>query len=189
MMNHDQPVTSVIKQMVSTTISGSAYGFTAVLVSHPFDTIKTKQQAEVKYYKMGTYQTLSHIFKTEGPLALYRGFTAAVSGSIAFRALPFTAYTFTNTQLTRYAPKFWSEQPFLLAFVAGSSGGFLRSLVECPLEVLKVRRQVGVQWQWGSIYQGLAITAARNMSVVGLFFGFVQASKGWREVNTFLIFF
>ena len=178
---------SKIRKLLDSTVSGAAYGFSAVAVSHPFDTIKTKLQAESQFAGMRIGPAFWKVIRTQGIIGLYRGFAAATTGSVAFRALPFTAYTFTSSQLERYT--FWKRSPFLLACVAGSSGGLLRSLVECPLEVAKVRRQVGVKWQWASAFQGLPITVGRNMSVIGLFFGFVQASIPVREVFHVLIFF
>ena len=60
---------------------------------------------------------------------------------------------------------------------SGASGGALRSLVECPLEVIKVRRQVRVGWRVGHLLRGIGITGARNISVISLFWGFADMTR------------
>lgn len=166
-----------LKELLDSTVSGAAYGLTAVLVSHPWDTIKTKQQTEPRFQ----HQPLLRVLRSVRPAELYRGFGAAAAGSVAFRALPFIAYGYSSAELHRYAPTYCDRHPVLMAGVAGSTGGLARSLVECPLEVAKVRRQVGVAWRWRAMYRGLAVTAVRNGSVIGLFWSFVVASEGLRD--------
>jgi len=172
-----------LRELLENAVAGSAYGLTAVVVSHPFDTVKTKQQAEPRFQFAGPFRTAFLTVQADGVLALYCGFAAAAAGSMAFRALPFAAYGFTSAHLKRTC-SWWERHPIVLASVAGSSGGLIRSVVECPLEVAKVRRQVGVAWRWSSMYHGLAVTVFRNMSVIGLFWGFVQASAPLREALT-----
>ncbi|MDP2438237.1 MAG: MC/SLC25 family protein [archaeon] len=64
-----------------------------------------------------------------------------------------------------------------MSAIAGASGGLLRTLAECPAEVLKVRRQVDLPR--GSLlhglrdaYTGLQVTALRNVGLVSLFWVF-----------------
>ena len=111
--------------------SGASYGATAVILSHPFDTVKTMQQTKT----LDAFRIRS----------LYRGFIPALSGSIAFRTLPFIAYNWSTRNLNNMSD-FWTRHTTCRAFLAGASGGALRSAVECPLEVAKVCRQVNVNW-------------------------------------------
>ena len=173
----------MLRNLLDSTVSGAAYGLAAVVVSQPFDTVKTKQQAELQFQRAGALRTATQTLKEGGPAALYSGFAAAAAGSMLFRAVPFAAYGFSSAQLRQHSP-WWGEHPITLACVAGASGGFLRSLLECPLEVAKVRRQVGMRWCWTAMYQGFALTAARNTSVIGLFWGILEASRERREALT-----
>jgi solute carrier family 25 carnitine/acylcarnitine transporter 20/29 len=173
----------VLRDLFNSTVSGAAYGLAAVVVSQPFDTVKTKQQAEPRFQQAGLVRTALHTIRDGGPVALYSGFVAAAAGSMLFRAVPFAAYGFSSVQL-RQRSAWWESHPVALACVAGSTGGMLRSLLECPLEVVKVRRQVGLQWRWSGLYQGLPVTTARNTSVIGLFWGILEASRHWRESLT-----
>ena len=38
---------TTVRQFLENVVSGGAYGATAVILSHPFDTVKTRQQAMV----------------------------------------------------------------------------------------------------------------------------------------------
>jgi solute carrier family 25 (mitochondrial carnitine/acylcarnitine transporter), member 20/29 len=154
-------------------VSGASYGATAVILSHPFDTVKTVQQASGN---VGTLSTLRR--SVNGVSQLYRGFIPALSGSIAFRTLPFVAYNWSTERLNNVSD-FWSTHTTLRAGVAGASGGALRSALECPLEVTKVCRQVNVKWRWNRLYSGMCITLLRNMSVIGLFWSFADVVRPW----------
>ena len=153
----------MLLDLAEATLSGAAYGLAAVVVSQPFDTVKTKQQASAAFAHRGLIHTATATLREGGPAAMYSGFAAAAAGSMMFRAVPFAAYSFTSARL-RESSEWWERHPVVLAAVAGASGGLLRSLLECPLEVAKVRRQVGTPWQMSAAYQGLPITAARNVS-------------------------
>ena len=154
--------------LLKSIVSGASYGATAVILSHPFDTVKTMQQAS------------GHIgaSKTLRITSLYRGFVPALSGSIAFRTLPFVAYSWSTRKLNNMND-FWTRHTMWRAFFAGASGGALRSAVECPLEVAKVCRQVDVNWHWNRLYSGMYITLLRNMSVIGLFWAFADVGNPW----------
>lgn len=67
-----------------------------------------------------------------------------------------------------------------MAGLGGAIGGFLRAVVECPMEVMKTRKQVDSFWTVRSLYTGLPITAARNSTVIGLFWMFFEVSKNFR---------
>ena len=133
-------------------LGGAAYATTATLLSHPFDTIKTRQQ-------VGGAATLTR---------LYHGFTPALAGSIAFRTVPFIAYNATTNHV-RPRSEWLASHPVALAALGGFMGGAARSLLECPCEYVKTRRQIGRQWSVRKAYTGLSVTLARNSAVIALF--------------------
>jgi len=53
--------------------TGVLYGLTNVSVGHPFDTIKTKMQAQTGFENVGMMRTLRRIMNREGIRGLYRG--------------------------------------------------------------------------------------------------------------------
>lgn len=173
---------SIFENIVNSTLSGSAYGISAVLLAHPFDTIKTCQQTHIKYLSFGPISTFMSIVRSEGVLALYKGFIPAASGSMLFRALPFAMYTFTSGYLEKIP--WFASHSILCAALAGASGGALRSVVECPLEVAKVRCQVDKNMTWSSprtLFTGFSITAMRNISVISLFWVLFNLSTETRK--------
>lgn len=166
---------SIREFILSNVLPGAAYGATAVALSHPFDTLKTRQQASGV---SSAFRAIKNAIVSEGPLVFYNGFVPALFGSMAFRSLPFIAYQSTSKALND-ASDWFERHTTIRAFIAGATGGLLRSFVECPLEVMKVRQQVSVSWQWSYMYRGLAITALRNMSVISLFWGFADNARRW----------
>ena len=150
--------------LIQGSAGGVAYAITATTLSHPFDTIKTRQQVS------GALQ-LSN---------LYRGFSPALFGSVVFRTVPFIAYNVT-TEYARPRNKWLRDRPIALAAMGGLAGGLARSLVECPCEYAKTRLQVSQKWAVDQLYTGLGITMARNAAVISLFWAFVESSKPWCE--------
>lgn len=129
--------------------TGCLFGATNTIVGHPFDTIKTKMQAQSQHMgvKVGYLETVSSVLKKEGPLILYRGALAAGTGSIIYRATGFSVFELFYTK--------WESNQALRAhipytggiewrtFAAGWMSGSFRALLECPFEYAKVNRQVG----------------------------------------------
>ena len=150
--------------LIQGSAGGIAYAITATTLSHPFDTIKTRQQVS------GALQ-LSN---------LYHGFSPALFGSVVFRTVPFIAYNVT-TDYIRPRSKWLRDRPVALAATGGFAGGMARSLLECPCEYAKTRLQVSQKWALGQLYTGLGVTTARNAAVISLFWAFVESSKPWCE--------
>jgi hypothetical protein len=61
-------------------VVGVLYGVTSVCVGHPFDTLKTKMQAQVGFEKTNMFQTLFKTLRTQGVIGLYR--YVVISGDI-----------------------------------------------------------------------------------------------------------
>ena len=54
-------------------LSGMAFGLLSPLASQPFDTIKTKMQAEARFANQGMVSSGRAIFSAEGVKGFYRG--------------------------------------------------------------------------------------------------------------------
>ena len=78
-------------ETVVSSVSGGAYGFTAVVLSQPFDTIKTRQQALAAHLRGSAVDSMRATVQHEGCSALFKGVVPAATGSILFRTLPFVA--------------------------------------------------------------------------------------------------
>ncbi len=55
------------------------------------------------------------------------------------------------------------------SFVASTA----RAIVETPLELIKVRLQVGTKWNYGSLFQGFGVTWVRTIGLMTNFFVYV----------------
>jgi solute carrier family 25 carnitine/acylcarnitine transporter 20/29 len=59
------------------------------------------------------------------------------------------------------------------------ASGAARAIVECPLEVAKIRRQIGETWKFLGLYKGLGVNMARNIPLLSFFFIFLEISKNY----------
>lgn len=56
------------------------------------DAVKTKMQAQDAYMKGGALRTMQNVVRQEGFLALWRGLSAPLAGSMVFRSVQFGVY-------------------------------------------------------------------------------------------------
>lgn len=162
---------------------GIVYGFTSPLVGHPLDTIKTKMQAQEQYMNKGMVQTAIHIWKNEGIRGLYRGLIPPLIGSVVFRSLQFGAYSFAyrgleGTFTENTIPLTGGLQ--IRVLLSGLVSSTARSIIETPLELIKVRRQVGAPWTIRELYKGYGITWIRTSGLMCSFF--IMVDSGERHV-------
>eukprot|EP00127_Corallochytrium_limacisporum_P000255 Clim_evm2s9 gene=Clim_evmTU2s9 len=161
--------------------TGVLFGTTAVIVGHPFDTIKTKMQAQTGFAQGRMSSCFIKVLKTEGVKGLYRGVIPPMLGSGIYRSTQFGVFegVYTATKeidfLTTPIPGLFGLQGRVI--LGGACGALVRSFVETPLEYIKVRRQVGQSWNFRSVYTGLGATASRNLGAVTSFFVFVDHAK------------
>lgn len=122
---------------------GLMFGVTSAIIGQPFDSVKTKMQAQKAYMEGGMIHTFKKVIKTEGVIGLYRGILPPLLGSSLFRSIQFGAYNFSYTHFTHSDA--WTRKPIsytygleprclISAFFAAS----MRSIVECPLEYVSI---------------------------------------------------
>ena len=82
------------KELLLGAIGGQIYGGTTILVGHPFDTIKTKMQAQSEHMgtKIGPIQTFKNVMVKEGPIGLFRGFWPPFMGAAFYRGAQFAVF-------------------------------------------------------------------------------------------------
>jgi solute carrier family 25 carnitine/acylcarnitine transporter 20/29 len=145
-MSHGEKRTVWWKEGLLSAFTGCLFGATNTIVGHPFDTIKTKMQAQSEH--MGarvTYtQTIRSVLRNEGALYLYKGAMPAGIGSIVYRATGFSVYELFYTKW-EHNEKLRKKIPFTggieqRTFFAGWLSGSFRAFLECPFEYAKVRR-------------------------------------------------
>lgn len=180
---------SLVQILVSSTIGGWGYGFLAAVLSHPLDTIKTRQQI-LTISNNNFFASLSENINDTARsrrlwTSLYDGVAPAVSASVLFRAVPFTTYEAVVAYLsedTNICSWDWNEHKIARAACGGAAGGLARASLEFPFEAYKVKAQAGATVSnVKDIWSGFAITVIRNMGVIALFWAFMESSKETRE--------
>ena len=174
-------------------VCGLVYGATSPLVGHPLDSVKTRMQADARYAASSALQTARAIVASEGLRGLYRGLLPPLLGSSVFRSVQFSVYA-GAISAARESPLLMREVPGagglqLRVLAAGLASSVARALIETPLELVKVRRQMGLGWlvaesaeqalrdplrELRGLYRGLGVTFLRTWGLMGSFFVFVD---------------
>jgi solute carrier family 25 carnitine/acylcarnitine transporter 20/29 len=71
-MTHNERRTHWFKEGLIGLGVGILYGTTNIAVGHPFDTIKTKMQAQVGFEKTNMFQSFAKTLRSQGIRGLYR---------------------------------------------------------------------------------------------------------------------
>ena len=145
-MTHSYKRGSWEKEGLISLITGFLFGATNTIVGHPFDTIKTKMQADHVYLKSkGSYlDIVKKVYQKEGPIGFYRGCVPPFFGSVIYRSIQFSVFELfytmfeKNENLTKPLPLSGGLQYRVI--LSGILAGTARSIVECPFEYAKVRR-------------------------------------------------
>ena len=84
--------TSKSKEAAIQCFTGMIFGGTNTLVGHPFDTVKTKMQAQAGMMSdtggnSGYLSTVKKVFAADGFTGFYRGWMPPFLGSVIFRSM------------------------------------------------------------------------------------------------------
>ncbi|KAI8049218.1 mitochondrial carrier domain-containing protein [Syncephalis plumigaleata] len=130
-------------------VAGGTAGFMEAMVCHPLDTIKVRMQlraaapgrAQLKKppAKRSFVGVGVDIVKREGPLALYKGLGAVVSGIVPKMAIRFSSFEAYKGYLKN---KETGRVSTTATFFAGLGAGITEAvLVVTPMDVIKIRLQ------------------------------------------------
>jgi solute carrier family 25 (mitochondrial carnitine/acylcarnitine transporter), member 20/29 len=127
-------------------LCGATFGVTSVLVGHPFDTVKTRMQVLDIRSMVGAAKS---ILRDSGPRGLYSGMFPMLVGSAVFRSAQFSAYGYGFAKSQEVFPEAGDAIPGTFGLrssvlVGSLCAGTIRALIECPLEVVKIRRQISL---------------------------------------------
>ncbi|XP_064623125.1 mitochondrial basic amino acids transporter-like [Lineus longissimus] len=118
-------------------IAGCFGGCAAVIVGHPFDTVKVRLQTQspgAKLYR-GTFDCFRKIVQKETAHGLYRGMASPLYGLAFINAVVFGVQGNVSRRLTN--PNTLTSQA-----ISGASAGFVQSFICSPMELAKTRVQV-----------------------------------------------
>ncbi|RKP10536.1 tricarboxylate transporter [Thamnocephalis sphaerospora] len=126
-------------------IAGGSAGFMEALICHPLDTIKVRMQLRAaapgrsKLKTRGFIGVGVDIVRREGPLALYKGLGAVVSGIVPKMAIRFSSFEAYKGFLKN---KETGKVSTTATFFAGLGAGITEAvMVVTPMDVIKIRLQ------------------------------------------------
>jgi solute carrier family 25 carnitine/acylcarnitine transporter 20/29 len=131
-------------------VFGYISGMAGILVSHPFDTIKTNIQENKQISK--------------NLRVLYRGLIPPLIGVGLEKAVVFGVYHNTIQH---------TDSPF----VSGAMAGLAASVVVTPFERIKILIQTGQKIRFTGLFNGLSATWSREIPGFGIYFGIYEWLK------------
>lgn len=173
---------SSLKETISGLSCGIMFGITSAIIGQPFDTIKTKMQAHSEYIESSMLKSFKEVYKQQGIKGLYRGIIPPLFGSSIFRAVQFSVYggvyTFLGKidEIGKNEINFTSGLQFrvIIAAIVASTA---RTFIETPLELIKVRKQLGQKWKIKELMNGFMVTWLRTLGLMVTFFILVDYSE------------
>jgi hypothetical protein len=112
---------------LASSMSGSMSGIIEVLVSHPFDRIKTSMQIfSLNKTRSDLLYTIIHIYKSNGIRGFYNGIIPRIGGIIPMR-LTYWGTMRTTSSMTKSL------------ILPGIIAGLAQSIIDNPIEVLKIK--------------------------------------------------
>lgn len=178
-MTHNEERQSWMKEGAIGLAVGVLYGTTNVMAGHPFDTIKTKMQAQHGFENEGMVKSFTKTLRAEGIRGLYRGCVPPLCGSGIYRSTQFAVfeavYTLCNDTGRKQIPLTGGIQ--IRVLLGGLAASTTRAIIETPLELAKVRRQTGQTWDFRGLYKGFGITWSRTVGLMCTYFMIVDSLR------------
>jgi hypothetical protein len=143
-----------IKQSISYTdfMGGTLGGIIGTIISHPFDTIKTRIQTNKLY----------NIYNIRD---LYKGLNVPLYGIALEKAIVFGTYNTTNKILKKY-----TDNLIITSGVSGLIAGFFCTIIVTPVEKIKINMQNNVKITYNNLYKGWSSTLLREIPGYSIYF-------------------
>lgn len=188
-MTHNEKRTVWWKEGLIGAVIGIQFGILNVMIGHPFDTLKTKMQVQESYKNKTFLQSVKSVYITDGVKGFYRGGLSIVLGSSMFRSTQFSAFEAFHSRFDKQNLKGKSFENFFTKTIpctmglevrtlfAGVFSGICRSILECPFEYIKIRKQVATQFKFKNTYQGLFPLMLKNSLMISIGFCFIDSFR------------
>ena len=179
-MTHNEKRTAWWKEGFIGLGVGVLYGTTSVAVGHPFDTIKTKMQAQRGFETTNMFRSFVATVKSQGIRGLYRGCLPPLFGSGIYRSAQFAVfeamYTYMSNPFGRYElPGTFGLQ--VRVVIGGVGASTVRAIIETPLEYAKIRRQTQQNWHLRNVYKGFGVTWCRTVGLMTTYFIIIDSIR------------
>jgi len=156
------------KYFLGSLASGGAAGAASLLFVYPLDFSRTRLAADVGKSKAereftGLLNCMTTIFKKDGPIGLYRGFTVSVIGIIVYRACYFGGYDWGK----QYLFKDFKNANAILLFCFAEVNTTISGLASYPLDTIR-RRLMMQSGRSKVLYKGTFDCASKIYKEKGL---------------------
>jgi solute carrier family 25 (mitochondrial carnitine/acylcarnitine transporter), member 20/29 len=179
-MTHNEKRKEWWKEGLIGLVTGILYGTTSVAVGQPFDTLKTKMQAQKSFVeKGGMLKSFQKVISTEGGfLGLYKGSLPPLIGSGVYRSIQFAVFEALYTKWSKYDAEIpYSGGLEYRVIAAGASASTVRSIIESPIEFVKVKRQTLQNWKAIELWNGYPLQWARTSGVMITYFSCIDSIR------------
>ena len=179
-MTHNERRTAWWKEGIIGLGVGVLYGTTSVAVGHPFDTIKTKMQAQRGFESRNMFRTFIKTIQDQGVRGLYRGAIPPLLGSGIYRSAQFAVFEAFFTYMDSPFGKYEIPGTFGLqsrVIIGGLGASTVRAIIETPLEYAKIRRQTQQTWKLQHVYNGFGVTWCRTVGLMCTYFILVDSTR------------
>lgn len=141
-------------------IYGGLSGLCEVSVSHPIDLLKTQIQESHSKNKISKI-SIKQIYNTTGIYGLYSGYLPRMCGVFPMRLLFWGSQSKANELIKSSNYK---------SLVVGSITGSVQTLVDSPIEYMKVKTMTGGNYKNLCLTRGFIPTLFRNVGFAGILF-------------------
>ncbi|RDA87055.1 hypothetical protein CP532_3257 [Ophiocordyceps camponoti-leonardi (nom. inval.)] len=146
--------------------SGAMGGIAQVLIGQPFDIIKVRLQTTNRY--KGALDAATSIYKSEGPLAFYKGTLTPLIGIGACVSLQFGAFHAARRWFEARDPNKGNDTKHQLnltnIFLSGAFAGVANASLSSPIEHIRIRLQSQPHDPQSRLYNG-PVDCARKIAV------------------------
>jgi solute carrier family 25 2-oxodicarboxylate transporter 21 len=184
-------------------IAGALSGVFEVLATHPLDTVKTKLQDSAlnnlnKHNKNNLFECIKNIYNVNKFRGFYSGIMPRLYGIIPMRLVYWSSMTSStdyikknDVDLRRNLNLYFNHNvsSFIINIMPGLITGCVQSLIDNPIEVLKIKLMtnanynVNIVQQLSQMYQGFGYLLARNIFFV---IPVAYSVKTYQKDNPFL---
>lgn len=155
-------------------LAGALAGITSQTLTYPLDLMRARMAVTLKAEYKTLRQVFWRIYKDEGILAYYRGFTATLLGVIPYAGCSFFTYDFLRNLLAVYTVPI---PGFSTSLICGGIAGVVAQTSSYPLDI--VRRRMQTSAIKGQHYHTITSTVVKIYTEEGIMAFYKGLSMNW----------